>query len=154
MVEIIFQIFTSAVILAALNLSIINIFKNIYNDCFLLCERRKNKEHLNKTKSNLYIYKRKLTRLLTIISGILLSIFTKVSIMELFHIPIMAFKNDSVNKALEYIITGLIISRGSNMLYDLIDKVKNINKKDDNKSEAEETADNGIKDDSLTVYEE
>lgn len=40
------------------------------------------------------------------------------------------------------------------MLYDLIDKVKNINKKDDNKSEAEETADNGIKDDSLTVYEE
>lgn len=120
----------------------------------MLCERRKNKEHLNKTKSNLYIYKRKLTRLLTIISGILLSIFTKVSIMELFHIPIMAFKNDSVNKALEYIITGLIISRGSNMLYDLIDKVKNINKKDDNKSEAEETADNGIKDDSLTVYEE
>ncbi len=142
MVEINFQIFTSAVILAALNESIINIFKNIYNDCFLLCERRKNKEHLNKTKSNLYIYKRKLTRLLTIISGILLSIFTKVSIMELFHIPIMAFKNDSVNKALEYIITGLIISRGSNMLYDLIDKVKNINKKDDNK------------DDSLTVYEE
>ena len=129
MVEINFQIFTSAVILAALNESIINIFKNIYNDCFLLCERRKNKEHLNKTKSNLYIYKRKLTRLLTIISGILLSIFTKVSIMELFHIPIMAFKNDSVNKALEYIITGLIISRGSNMLYDLIDKVKNINKK-------------------------
>jgi len=144
------------VILAALNESIINIFKNIYNDCFLLCERRKNKEHLNKTKSNLYIYKRKLTRLLTIISGILLSIFTKVSIMELFHIPIMAFKNDSVNKALEYIITGLIISRGSNMLYDLIDKVKNVNKikEENDKNEVEGTTDNDTKDETLTEMEE
>jgi len=76
--------------------------------------------------------------------------------MELLHIPILAFDSDSTNKAFEYLITGLIISRGSNMLYDLIDKVKNVNKikEENDKNEVEGTTDNDTKDETLTEMEE
>lgn len=158
MIEINFQIFTSAVIIATLNESLINIYKFIYDDFSLLCKQRKNKKHQNNTKSNHNIcktWKRISTRILAIVLGISLSIFTKISIMELLHIPIIVFPSDSVNKAIEYIITGLIISRGSNMLYDLIKKIKYFDKtKEDNNNEAEGESDNGTKNDSLTVQNE
>jgi len=154
MVEIDFQIFTSAIILAALNESLINIFKFFYNDFYLLYNQSRYKKY-QKNKIN-SIRKRILTRSLAILFGICLSVFTKVSIMELFHIPILAYDSDSTNKAFEYLITGLIISRGSNMLYDLIDKVKNVNKikEENDKNEVEGTTDNDTKDETLTEMEE
>jgi len=64
MVEIDFQIFTSAIILAALNESLINIFKFFYNDFYLLYNQSRYKKY-QKNKIN-SIRKRILTRSLAI----------------------------------------------------------------------------------------
>ncbi len=146
---------TSAVVLAFLVECLVNGIKYIYNDIFWVYMQYKDKKQSKKTETNHYViaFQKKLyARLLAIILGICLSIFTEVSIMEFFNINITFFDSkqfENLNKILEYIITGLIISRGSNALYDLIKRIKSF----DFKKEAEKS-DDGINIDSSSVQNE
>lgn len=155
--ELNFQIFVSVIILAFLVESLVNVFKYIYNEIFTYYIHRADEKELPNYKSKHYLkqmIQNLLPRILAISLGIFLAFFTEKSIMELLHIPIKAF-NNKTDKVFEFIITGLLISRGSNEVYDLIKKIKKIDKiEKDDVEDNRKTISNGVNNDSTSVKNE
>ncbi|HOK41725.1 MAG TPA: hypothetical protein PLD27_11885 [bacterium] len=65
-------------------------------------------------------------RFCSLVLGIILTIITKLGILRVLNI--LARQDSIIVEYIDYIITGIIISRGSNVVHDLFSLLEKINK--------------------------